>query len=131
MQIVNLYTQEFRPVKTVLPLAQIVLVTVALIILLAAASVWMQSLAEALKEELDSAQAGLSRIQQEQTDLMAQLESQRLDESLQRHRDRINGQIKAREDLLATLESAVIDEFSGFSPYFIGLARQVPEHVSV
>ena len=127
MQSVNLYTHEFRPVKTVLPLAQIVVFNALLVLVLIAFTAWMQIEADNLQDQVTQTQNGLDRVKEQETDLQQQLESQRLDESLQRHRDRLTKQIEAREDLLSTLESAVIDDFSGFSPYFVGLARQVPQ----
>lgn len=129
MQKVNLYSNEFRPVRVILPLSQILGYAGALVLVLVLLGIWMGYEVDQLQAELEDIQNTLDESKETESVLEEQLEAQRLDESLIRHNDRLQNQIEAREQLLSLLDSAVIEDFPGFSPYLVGLARQVPTNL--
>jgi len=123
MQQVNLYTEEFRPLKIVLPLPQMLWGAAGSIVLLVLLSIWMSTSQTNKENELLMIQSKLESIQAQVASSEAKVAMMKQDESLVRNNLRLAKQVQGRKALLETLDSVAVRETSGFSPYLIGLAR--------
>lgn len=123
MQQVNLYTEEFRPQKIVLPLPQMLWAVAGSVTILVFLTIWMSSSQSNKEKELHRIQGKLENIQAQVTSNEAKVAMMKQDESLVRNNLRLTRQVEGRTALLETLDSVAVRETSGFSPYLIGLAR--------
>ncbi len=124
MQQVNLYTDDFRPKKVLLPLEHILgLMLLAVVLLIPVSALLFMS--------LDSSQEELSSNQKKADDMRARvalLEKRASllvrDESLAQANQRLAQQIEARERMISMLDQVVVRDDEGFSHLLEALARQ-------
>lgn len=126
-QQVNLYTEEFRPRHTVLPLAHILGLGLVLSLLLSAATYWLSDSAQNKELEALTRLAKAEALQADVEALAAKVGLLKQDDSLVRNNQKLRDQIRAREQMVVGLGTVAMRDSNGFSPYLIGLARQKVE----
>jgi len=136
MQQVNLYTDDFRPKKVVLPLAQIVLIPIGVIAILAAISYWLyMGLAED-ETKVAKKMAQADKMKHRLTLLEEKAKRLKRDDSLVSANKRLQLKLDARQQMIQILDSVVVKDEGGFSNLLTSLARQKTEglwlnHISV
>ncbi len=124
MQEINLYTEEFRPKKVVLSLEQMLLLTVLVVIVLAGASWFMQSLVQDRKDEWAGKQGKLEELTARVEAMRVRADGLVLDESLVQANARLSASLQARLNLFDMLGRVVVQQGDSFSATLVALARQ-------
>jgi len=124
MQQINLYTEAFRPQKVILPLEHIVLLPVIFLILLAGVTVWLNSNLNDMEKNLVHLQEKNKSMQSRVNNLEEKAQKQRQDDSLVAANKRLSETIKARQEMMAMLDTVVVKDDDGFSSLLLSLARQ-------
>jgi len=124
MQQVNLYTDDFRPKKIVLPLAHIVLIPIGVIVILAALSYWLNiDLAEG-EAKVANKTAQADEMKQRLVLLEEKVKRLKRDDSLVSANKRLQAKLDARQQMIEILDSVVVKDNDGFSNLLTSLARQ-------
>jgi hypothetical protein len=124
MQQINLYTEEFKPKKVVLPLDQIVLSGALALILCVGFTVLVKSRISGLDQILSRQTQHYNSLQTRAGLLEKKADALRIDESMVNANKRLKERADNRAKMLQLLDSVVISEDRGFSPMLVGLARQ-------
>jgi len=128
MQQVNLYTDDFRPKKVILPLEHILLLPVLVGLILVGVSFLLYSNLTHEKQELANKEARIAKMHHTIEILEAKAKLQRLDDSLDQANKRLSSTIEARQKMVALLDTVVVkDDKGGFSNFLASLARQKVE----
>lgn len=107
-QFINLYTDELKPIVLRLSLARSLVVAVALAILLLVAWIVLKSLAGERQTTADEMSEQLQQLQQQQTQLQAQVQQKSPNQQLIDQSDKLSRQIQQQMELndrLTNLES--------------------------
>ena len=123
MQQVNLYTQDLRPKKVILPLAHIVAVVASILFIQIAFTVYYQSQVVAVETKLSPIQARVDQLQQQTVEMEAKLNAMRKDSSLVALNKRLTKRLTARKQLISMLDSLSVANQFPFSNLMTGLAR--------
>lgn len=123
MQQVNLYTQDLRPKKIILPLAHIVAVVASILFIQIAFTLYYQSQVVAVEAKLSSTQASVDQLQQQTVEMEAKLNAMRKDQSLVALNKRLTKRLTARKQLISMLDSLSVANQLPFSNLMTGLAR--------
>jgi hypothetical protein len=123
MQQINLYTQDLRPKKLILPLAHIVAVVAAILFIQIIFTVYYQSQVVAVEAKLPTKQAGVDQLQQQTAEMEAKLNAMRKDASLVALNKRLTKRLTARKQLISMLDSLSVANQFPFSSLMVGLAR--------
>jgi len=125
MQQVNLYTDDFRPKKIVLPLEHIVILPLLVALILAGVTFLLYSNLTHEKQELAKKEVSIEKMKHTLEALEAKAKLQRLDGSLEQANQRLSSIIEARQKMIALLDTVVVkDDKGGFSEFLFSLARQ-------
>lgn len=124
MQQVNLYTEEFRPKKVVLPLSQMVMILVGVIVILGVVSFWLND--GLAKDEIKVADKTSRVDTMNQRLVLLEEKAKRLkrDDSLVSANKRLQLKLDARKQMIDMLDSVVVKDDDGFSSLLTSLARQ-------
>jgi len=124
MQQINLYTDDFKPKKVVLPLEQLILIPIIVLVLLAGVTVWLQA-------GLGDTEKKLGKLEQKNDSMQSRLQSleekakkQRKDDGLVAANRRLSKTLKARQQMMDMLDTVVVKDDEGFSSLLLSLARQ-------
>lgn len=123
MQQINLYTQDLRPKKTVLPLSQIVAITAVLLVILVASTVYYRGQVTALEAKIVPGQQQVDQLQQQVANIEVKLQATQQDASLVEHNALLNKRVIARKQLISMLDSVVMANRYPFSNLLTGLAQ--------
>jgi len=123
MQQVNLYTQDLRPKKVILPLAHIVTVVAVILFIQIIFTVYYQSQVTAVEDQLPSKQASVDQLQEQTVEMEAKLSAMRKDSSLVALNKRLTKRLTKRKQLISILDSLSIGNQFPFSNLMVGLAR--------
>lgn len=124
-QHINLYTDEFKPRKVILSLAHIILLSVALLTVLALATFGLNMNLQDDRLTLSSTQAKAEVMTKRVAAMQDEVNQRVLDESLVQANRRLNEKVAAREQMIRALKSLVIeDKDAPFSSILMALARQ-------
>lgn len=124
MQQINLYTQELRPKKVVLPLSHMVAVVAGVLVLSIVVLFLYRAQVIDMESQLPAKKSSFELLQQQVALKESQLQSMQKDESLITLNHKLNQQVQARKQLLTMLGSVVRSNKYPFSDLLTGLARQ-------
>ena len=123
MQQINLYTQDLRPKKLILPLAHIVAVVAVILFIQIVFTAYSQYQVAAIEAKLPSMQASVDQLQQQTVEKEAKLNAMRKDPSLVALNQRLTKRLMARRQLISMLDSLSVANQLPFSNLMRGLAR--------
>ncbi len=123
MQQINLYTQDLKPQKVVLPLEQIVAVLVVIILMQIAYTFYYSSQVAALEAEVAPKQQRVDDLEQASATMETELKAKQRDVKLVSLNIKLNRQVGARKQLLSMLDSLAVANQYPFSSLMLGLAR--------
>ncbi len=129
MQRVNLYTDELKPRREPAQASTLLWSSLALVVALVAAAVWVRLEATDAGERLQALNTQVADLEQRAQRLTAEVEAQRLDPALETALAEVNQAISQRQRLLEQVSGLVDHQDTGFSPYMAALSRQVPERL--
>ena len=129
MQQVNLYTQELKPQKVILPLSHMALGLSALLVLLVVVFFVFRAKVVALEARVPAKQQTIEQLQQQVSMKEGMLSGMQQDESLVSNNEALKKQVSARRQLMSMLDSVVTADGYPFSSLMTGLARQRVDHL--
>lgn len=124
MQQINLYTDDFKPVKIKLPLEHIILFPIIFLFVIIACSFGMSAYLSNKNDELLALQSKHDSMAARIKVLNEKAEKLRQDDALIAANERLKQTYQARENIIATLDRVVLKEVEGYSPTLVALARQ-------
>ncbi len=124
MQQVNLFTDAFKPPKVKLPLEQIIALPIVVIIMMVGLSFGLASYLESKNQELTHLRAQDSAMKERIKLLNEKADKLRQDDGLIAANQRLTKTLKARQNMISTLDRVVVKEAEGFSHSLMALARQ-------
>ena len=124
MQQVNLYTDEFKPKKVVLPLEQMIVLPVMVILLFVALSFWLDHRLSVQESDISAMQVKNDEMSSRLDVLTERANKQRKDESLVSANQRLHAKLVARQQMIDMLDTVVVKDDEGFSGILLSLARQ-------
>jgi len=123
-QQVNLFTDAFRPPKVVLPLPQILLASLASVVILIAITLLLQADLKSEKQTLDTMVLKNQHMKDRLEILNGKAKKQKKDDSLVAANKRLSEKLNARKKMIGALDTVVVKDDDGFSAILLSLARQ-------
>jgi len=124
MQQVNLYTDAFKPQKITLPLEHIVLLTALSILIVIAATFWVNASLAQDEQRVHKEQQRIEKMSNQLMKLEEKAKLLRQDDSLVAANKRLSAKLEARRQMINVLDSVVVKDDEGFSNLLLSLARQ-------
>ncbi len=127
MQRVNLYQDELKKTRILLPAHQLLVIAVLAVMGMAVLSFWVRSLPEEPRAEADALQADVDKLEQEVKALQDKVAKMAPNEALIRQVEALRNRLRNT----GLLRKAVIPPptMSRFSSYLEGLGRQIQEGI--
>lgn len=125
MQQINLYQEQFRTRRDPFGARTLAGALVALILVLAGISVWLQLSAAAAVERLQAAEQRRDRVEQQVLAMRARLEALAAEDAAASEPARLRAELAAKQRLMEYLEGGPLARRDGFSDHLDGLARRV------
>jgi len=125
MQQINLYQEQFRSHRDPLGARTLGLALAALMVVLAAASVWLHLSAREVESRLAAAEQRRDRVEQQVLAMRSQLEKLQDESAAASEPARLRRELAAKRRLMDYLEGGPLARRDGFSDHLAGLARRV------
>ena len=129
IQSVNLYTEDMRPRRDSLTLNQITLTALLALAIVVLGSAYAGGKADNAIAARQVADARVVALRDNVASAAETLKTRTQDPQLQAELDRMSSTLRSRDDLITQVEQLAQQTAQGFSPLFLGLARQRVEGV--